>query len=202
MVFLCFQWGLEMQDWARIGSFNVSGTSASYFCQKIRQFMWNFLLFNFKAVFHKIETLVVSTFHLRNNLLILLRNFQGLFIICIFWLVVKVTIKKMLFSLLPWQPSLRVENPYLSTQNQNIKLINSSSFKSNRLLFLAIKSHKWSFPHWLLRALGIAIGVKILGSDQNFKFLFYSIILCKKLFHTIFWLLSFDCRILLYFLKL
>ena len=39
-------------------------------------------------------------------------------------------------------------------------LINTQSFKSNRLLFLKIKCHKGSFFHWLLRALSIEIGQK------------------------------------------
>ena len=80
----------------------------------------------------------------------------------------------MLFSLLPYQPSLRAENHYSSTQNQNNELINSSSLKLNRLLFLEIKCRKASFLHWLFRSLGIAIGSKVFESDQNFKFSFYT----------------------------
>ena len=38
--------------------------------------MRNLLIFNFKAVFHKIEKLVVATFYLKNNFLALLRNVQ------------------------------------------------------------------------------------------------------------------------------
>ena len=53
----------------------------------------------------------------------------------------------------------------LSRQNQNIKLVNSSSFKSNRLLFLEIKCHKESCPHWLLRSLDIVIEAKVFESD-------------------------------------
>ena len=75
----------------------------------------------------------------------------------------------------------QVENPYSSTQN--IKLINTASFKSNQSLFLKIKCHKRSFPHWLLRSLGIKIGTKAFESDQNFRFLLYPIILHKDLFH-------------------
>ena len=45
---------------------------------------------------------------------------------CTSWLVVMVT-PKILVSLLPWQLSWRVENPYSSIQNQNIKLIVVSS---------------------------------------------------------------------------
>ena len=117
--------------------------------------------------------------------------------VCIFWLVVVVT-AKLVFSLLPWQRSFRVKNPYSSTQNQNIKLINSPSFKSNRSLFLEIKVYKWSFPHWL-RALGIVIVAKGFRSDKNIKFWFCSIILHKNFFHVVFdWVLI----IFPYFLKL
>ena len=35
-------------------------------------FMWNMQIFNFKAVFHEAENLVVATFYLRYNLLTLL----------------------------------------------------------------------------------------------------------------------------------
>ena len=80
-----------------------------------------------------------------------------------FWLVVMVT-AKMLFSLILWQPPLRVKNLYSSTENQNINLINSPSFQWNWLLFLKIKCHKWYFPQWLLKSLGIAIRAKILNA--------------------------------------
>ena len=45
---------------------------------------------------------------------------------CTSWLVLMVTLK-ILVSLLPWQLSCGVENPYSSIQNQNIKLIVVSS---------------------------------------------------------------------------
>lgn len=75
---------------------------------------------------------------------------------------------------------------FIYTQIQNIKLINSPIFKSNRLLFLKIKCHKESILHWLLRSLGIATGRKDLESDKDFKFLFYSILLDKNSLHAIF----------------
>ena len=92
--------------------------------------------------------------------------------ICISWLVVMVTekpavLEKKAASLLPWQPSLRMENHYSSTQFQNIKLMELPSFKPNQLLYLQIKCHKRSFPQWLLRSFGVAIAVKVCKSDQN-----------------------------------
>ena len=89
--------------------------------------------------------------------------------ICFFSLIVMVTVK-MLFSLLLWQPSLRLKNAYSPTQKQNIKLVSSPNFKSRRLLFLELKIHKGSFPHF--KGLGIAIGAKVFQKDQNFDFSF------------------------------
>ena len=88
------------------------------------------------------------------------------------------------------------ENHYSSMQNQSTILINSLSFKSNRLFFLEIKSHKGSFNHKLM-ALGI--GSKSFRSDKKFKFWFYSVKLHKNLFHVVFdsafmiFLISWNC---------
>ena len=110
-------------------------------------FYLKFANLNFKAIFHKIENLVVAAFYHRNNLLILPWNFLELFIIIkctnkvspqifIFWLVVMAT-AKMVFNLLPWQPVLTVKNLFWSTQNQNIKLINPTSFLSSKHITLS-----------------------------------------------------------------
>ena len=101
--------------------------------------------------------------------------------ISISWLFVMVT-AKMLFSLLLWQLSLRVGNPYSFTQNQNINLINSPNFKSIWLLFLEIKCCKVSLPHWLLRPLDIAMRAKNFESNQNWvlMILLYFLKLCWK----------------------
>ena len=155
-------------------------------------FMWNLLIINFIAVFHKTENLVVATFYLRNNLftnsefLGVVHHKMGPQILA-FWLVVMAT-AKMLFSLIPWQLPPRVENPYSSTQNQNIKLIISLSFKSNWLLFLKIKCHKGPFLQLLLRSLSTVIGVKILKVlDFHFSRLYYIKIWSMLLLIAEFW---------------
>ena len=138
------------------------------------------LIFDFKVIFHKTENLIVASFYLRNNLLTNSEIFRVVHHkmgpqTFAFWLVVMVT-AKIPFPLIPWQLPLRVENPYSSPQNHNIKLINSPSFKSNWSLFLKIKCHKGSFPQWLL-----VIRHSNRAKDfESFRFSFYSIILHKN----------------------
>ena len=65
--------GLEIQHLSKIGgqnfkSFNIFGKIGSYIINNMVHFMWNLLIVNFKAVFHKIKNLVVRTFYFRNNL--------------------------------------------------------------------------------------------------------------------------------------
>ena len=104
---------------------------------------------------------------------------------------------KILFSLLLWQLSLRVGNPYSFTQNQNINLINSPNFKSIWLLFLEIKCCKVSFPHWLLRPLDIAMGAKNFESNQNWVLiiLLYFLKLCWKSLNKLNIILYIDSKI-------
>ena len=157
-------------------------------------FMWNLLIFNFKGVFLKTENLLVSTFYLRISWFTNSEIFRG----CssengstnfAFSLVIIITAK--MLSLFPWKLLQRVENSCSPKQNQNINLVNSLSFKSNWLLFPKIKCHKESFPHGLLRSLGIAIGPKILKVIKVLDFhfiLLYYIKIWSILFLTIeFW---------------
>ena len=143
-------------------------------------FMWNLLIFDFKVIFHKTGNLIVASFFSEKTYWLTLK-FLGVVHhkmgpqTFAFWLVVMVT-AKMLFPLIPWQLPLRVENPYSSTQNHNIKLINSPSFKSNWSFFLKIKCHKGSFPQWLL-----VIRHSNRAKDfESFRFSFYFIILHKN----------------------
>ena len=110
--------------------------------------MWKLLVFYFKT-FRKVENLVVAIFYFRNKLA-LLWNFLGLLFIitkctckmspqiCIFSLGVMVIVK-MLFFVTMTTITQGNKNTYLSTQKQNIKLINSPSCKSNIFLILEIK---------------------------------------------------------------
>ena len=105
------------------------------FCQKMVHFTWNLLIFNFKFFDLALKFLGVIITKYTHKM-----SPQ----VCISWLVVMVT-AEMLFSMLPGQPSLRVENPCWSTQNKNITLINSPSFNTNWLLFLKINVTKGLF---------------------------------------------------------
>ena len=62
-----------MQYWAKTEPFYIFDESGCYFVRKgCTLYMWNFEIFSFKTLFHKIQNLVAATLYLRNNYLILL----------------------------------------------------------------------------------------------------------------------------------
>ena len=114
--------------------------------------MWNLLIFSFNAVFYKIKNLLVVTSFPQKQLVEFALQFCGAVIItkctykmrqkvCISWLVVMLAAK---FYFLCYHDNRHSKLNILIhlLQNQNIKLINSPSFKSNQLLFLEIKCRK------------------------------------------------------------
>ena len=104
------------------------------FCQKMVHFMWILIIFKVKAVFLKIENFI-PTLYLRINLLTLLCNFQRSLIIAKWILRMSPTVsifligcygnRKKLFVTMTTVTQVK-KHPF--TRNQNINLINSSSF--------------------------------------------------------------------------
>ena len=82
----------------------------------------------------------------------------------------------MLFSLLSCQPSLRAENHYSSTQNQNNELTNSLSLNLNRLFFLEKKMSQSVFSALVVQIIGHSNRDKRYWKRSKFQIIFYTFI--------------------------